>query len=156
MIMEINITDYLSHEEIKEITQDEIRVQIREHFKNEENARRLLSNLAYQIVTDEVDKIVPNHKEELVAKVVELIGKKDLSYHLFDFDTYGGGKARSLGAKIMEEAIRENKQLIKDKVIETIQNRDYNDDAWNKFENLAESFTSNIYDFVEMMRTKKD
>jgi len=154
--MEINITDYLSHEEIKEIAEDEIRVQIREHFKNEENAKRLLSNLSYQIVTDEVDKIVPNHKEELIAKVVELIGKKDLSYHLFDFDTYGGGKARSLGAKIIEETVRENKELIKDKVVETIQNRDYNDDAWNKFENLAEDFTSNIYDFVEMMRTKKE
>lgn len=154
--MEINIIDYLSQEEIKEIVSDELRVQIRQHFKNEENARRLLSNLTYQIVTDEVDKIVPNHKEELVSKVVELISKKDLSYHLFDFDTYGSGKARSLGAKIMEEAVRENKQLIKDKVVETIQNRDYNDDAWNKFENLAETFTSNIYDFVDMMRTKKE
>ena len=39
--MEINITDYLNHQEIKEIAQDEVRVQIREHFRNEENAKRL-------------------------------------------------------------------------------------------------------------------
>ena len=39
--MEINIVDYLNHEEIKEIAQDEVRVQIREHFRNEENAKRL-------------------------------------------------------------------------------------------------------------------
>lgn len=152
--MEINIVDYLSKQEIKEIAQDEVRVQIREHFKNEENAKRLLSNLAYHIVTEEVDKIVPNYEQELIRKVAELINKKDLSYHLFDFDTYGGGKARSLGAKYIEETVRENQQLIKDKVVEGIQNKNYSEEALLRLENLSENFTSNIYDFVEMMRTK--
>jgi len=82
--------------------------------------------------------------------------KGSVGFTLFDFDTYGSGRGKSLGAKIVEQTVRENEQIIKDKVIETLQNRDYNDDAWNKFENLAESFTSNIYDFVEMMRSKKD
>lgn len=154
--MEIKIEDYLSHEDIKEIVSDELRLQIRQHFKNEENANRLLSNLAYHIVSEEVDKIVPNHKELIIKKVASLITKNDLNYHIYNFDTYRDGKAVSLGAKIIEDTVRENKQLIKDRVIETIQNRDYNDDAWNKFESLAESFTSNIYDFVDMMRTKKE
>ena len=155
--MEISFKDYLSHEDIKEIVSDELRLQIRQHFKNEENAKRLLSNLAYHIVSEEVNKIVPNYEQELVDKVVSLIrDKKSVGFTLFDFDLYGSGRSKSLGAKIVEQTIKENEQLIKDKVIETIQNRDYNDDAWNKFENLAESFTSNIYDFVEMMRTKKD
>jgi len=152
--MEINITDYLSQQEIKEIAQDELRVQIRGYFKNEENARRLLSNLSYHIVTEEVNKIVPNYEQELVNKVVELIKKKDLTYHIFDFDTYGDGRARSLGAKILEQTVRENQQLIKDKVIEGIQNKNYSEEALIRLENLSESFTSNIYDFVEMMRTK--
>lgn len=154
--MEISFKDYLSHEEIKEIVSDELRLQIRQHFKNEENANRLLSNLAYHIVSEEVDKIVPNHKEIIIKKVASLITKNDLHYHIYNFDTYRDGKAVSLGAKIIEETVRENKQLIKDRVIETIQNRDYNDDAWNKFESLAEDFTSNIYAFVDMMRTKKE
>lgn len=154
--MDIKIEDYLDKQEIKEIVSDELRIQIREHFKNEENARRLLSNLTYQMVTDEIDKIVPSHKEELIAKVLELISKKDLSYHLFDFDTYGGGRARSLGAKYIEETVAENKQLIKDKVVEGIQNRDYSEEAIIKLENLSDSFASNIYDFVELMRSKKD
>lgn len=154
--MEINITDYLSHEDIKEIAQDELRVQIREHFKNEENARRLLSNLAYHIVTEEVNKIVPNYEQELITKVAELIKKKDLTYHIFDFDTYRDGRAKSLGAKILEQTVRENQQLIKDKVVEGIQNKDYSEDALIRLENLSESFTSNIYDFVELMRSKKE
>ena len=154
--MDIKITDYLQQHEIKEIVSDELRVQIREHFRNEENAIRLLSNLAYQLVSEEVEKIVPNYEKELVEKVVSLLNdKKTVSYRLFDFD-YNTGNAKSLGAKIVENTVRENQQLIKDKVIDTIQNADYSEDALIKFESLAEEFTSNIYSFVELMRTKKE
>ena len=81
--MEIKIERYLNDSEIKEIVQDELRIQIRKFFSGtEENTQRLLSNLAYAIVRDEVDKIVPNYEEELVNKVAELIKGKDLSFHV--------------------------------------------------------------------------
>jgi len=153
--MEINIIDYLDEEEIKNICESEIRLQIREHFKTEENAKRLLSNLAYHIVKEEINKIVPNYEQELVAKVISLIKGKHLEYQIFDFDSYGAGRAKSLGAKIVEQTIKENESLIKQKVIDSIQNKDYSDEAWNKFEALAETFTHNIYEFVELMRNKK-
>ena len=153
--MDIKITDYLQQHEIKEIVSDELRAQIREHFRNEENARRLLSNLSYQLVSEEVEKIVPNYEKDLVEKVVSLLqDKQSLNYRLFDFD-YNTGNAKSLGAKIVENTVRENQQLIKDKVINTIQNADYSEEALIKFESLAEEFTSNIYEFVEMMRDRK-
>lgn len=154
--MDIKITDYLQQHEIKEIVSDELRVQIREHFRNEENAKRLLSNLAYHMVTEEVNKIVHDYEKDLVEKVVSLLqDKQSLNYRLFDYD-YSSGVAKSFGAKVVEQTVRENQQLIKDRVIETLQNRDYHEDAWNKFENLAEEFTSNIYEFVELMRAKKE
>jgi hypothetical protein len=153
--MEIKIEDYLNHNEIKEVVIDELRNQIRNHFRNEENANRLLVNLSYAIVKDEVDKIVPNHQEVLVEKVAKIINKDNsTAFCIFDFDTYGSGRSKSLGAKIVEETVAENKQLIKEKVIESITNKDYSEEAWNKFEALAESFTSNIYDFVDAMRNK--
>ena len=154
--MDIKITDYLQQHEIKEIVSDELRAQIREHFRNEENTRRLLSNLSYQLVSEEVEKIVPNYEKELVEKVVSLLNdKKTVSYRLFDFD-YNTGNAKSLGAKIVENTVRENQQLIKDKVINTIQNADYSEEALIKFESLAEEFTSNIYEFVELVRNKQN
>ena len=152
--MEINIIDYLDEEEIKNICDSEIRTQIKEHFKTEENSKRLLSNLAYHIIKEEINKIVPNYEQELVAKVISLIKSKDLGYQMFDFDSYGAGRNKSLGAKIIEQTIKENEALIKDKVINSILNKDYSEEAWNKFEALAETFTSNIYDFVEQMRNK--
>ena len=114
-----------------------------------------MSNLSYHIVSEEVEKIVPNHKEMIVDKVSKLITEKDLSYHLYNFDNYDGGRAISLGAKIIEQTVKDNQQLIKDKVIESIQNADYTEEAFMKFENLAENFTHNIYDFIELMRNKK-
>jgi hypothetical protein len=153
--MEIKIEDYLSHDDIKEIVNDELRNQVIKHFMNEENAKRLLMNLSYHIVKEEVNKIVPNYEQELIEKVASLIrDKKSVEFNLFDFDTWNSGRSKSLGAKIVEQTIKENEQLIKDKVIESIQNRDYSEEAWNKFESLAEKFTSNIYDFVDLIRTK--
>jgi hypothetical protein len=154
--MEIQVEKYLSDYEIKEIVSEELRIQVREHFRNEENAKRLLTNLAYHIVKEEVNKIVPDYEQELVEKVASLIkDKNSVDFTLFDFDTYGSGRSKSLAAKIVEQTVQENQQLIKDKVIDSIQNRDYSEDVWNKFESLAEQFTSNIYDFVDLIKTKK-
>lgn len=155
--MEIKFEDYLSRGEIKDILEEELRNQIIKHFNNEENAKRLLSNLAYHVVREEVNKIVPNYEQELVEKVTSLIkDSSSVSFNLFDFDIYGSGRGRSLGAKIVEQTVNENRELIKTKVIEAIQGRDYSDEAILKLENLSDSFASNIYEFVEMMKTKKE
>lgn len=155
-MMEIKIEKYLDEQEIKEIVQDELRNQIRHHFAgNEEHVNRILSNLSYTVLREEINKISPSYEKNLVSKVAKLIDEKDLSFHVFNFDSYRDNKPRSFGAKIIEQTVKENQQLIKDKVIDCIQNADYTDEALMKFENLAENFTSNIYDFVEMMKSKK-
>jgi hypothetical protein len=151
--MEINIKDYLNEDEIKDLLKDELRRQVRDYFKSEDNANRLLINLSYDIVTNEVNKIVPNFQEVINKKVASLVTEKDLSYHLFNFD-YNSGVAKSLGAKIIEQTIKENEAIIKDNVLKSILEKDYSDEAWNKFESLAEDFTHNIYAFVEAMRAK--
>ena len=154
--MEINFKDYLSDDEVKEIVQDELRIQVRKLFSGtEENTQRLLSNLAYSIVRDEVDKIVPNYEEQLVNKVAELVKSKDLSFHVFNYN-YSTNAPTSFGSKVIEQTVKENQQLIKDKVVKTIQETDYSEQALMKFESLAEDFTSNIYDFVNLMRDKND
>ena len=153
--MEINFKDYLSDNEVKEIVQDELRIQVRKLFSGtEENTQRLLSNLAYTIVRDEVDKIVPNYEQDLVNKVAELVKSKDLSFHVFNYH-YSTNAPTSFGSKVIEQTVKENQQLIKDKVVKTIQEADYSEQALMKFESLADDFTSNIYDFVNLMRDKK-
>lgn len=149
----LNILDHLSADSIREIMQEELRLCVRNHFRNEQEAERLLSNLAYGIIRDEIEKIVPDYHDTMVKKVAGAI-TKDVSGHIYNY-AWDTGAPRSYGAKLIDQTVKENQQLIKDKVVETIRNKDYSEDAWAKFENLAESFTSNIYDLMETLRGAK-
>lgn len=152
--MDIKFEDYLSDSQIREILESELREQVRAHFKSEQNAERLLSNLAYGMVYDEIDKILPNYHSNLVSKVEEMI-KEPSSFNLFNYH-YSDNTPVSLGAKIVTEAVRENKELIKSRVIEAIQNRDYSDEALTTLEHLGEEFVGNIYNFVELICSKNE
>jgi hypothetical protein len=69
---------------------------------------------------------------------------------------YSDGKPESYGARLIEQTVIENKEVIKQKVVDAIQNKDYSDEALIKLENLSESFASNIYSFVELIRSKNN
>lgn len=149
--MEINIKDYLSYNEIKEICESELRIQIREFFKTEKDAQRLLSNLSYQIIFDEVDKTIPNCQKIIETNVKEIINEKT-SYCVFRGREYG--RDPSLAYKLLEEEVSKNKELLNEKVKETIINTDYSNKIWDIFEKLGETFINNIYSIVELGRNK--
>jgi len=45
--------------------------------------------------------------------------------------------------------------MINQKVKDTITNHDYSDEIWRKFEELGETFISNIYSIVELGKKPK-
>ena len=151
--VKINVADYVTENEIKEIVQDEIRQTVRNFFADEKNAQRLLSNLSYQIVFDEVDKIVPDCRNIIKEKTLEIINKDSFSYNVFRQKSYGS--PNSLAYDYIEQTVRECKDLINQKVKDTITNHDYSDEIWRKFEELGETFISNIYSIVELGKKPK-
>jgi len=151
MELKIDITEYLSEEEIKELCKEQVKCEISKFFKNEENAQRLLSNLSYKLVYNEIDKVIPNSKELVVSKTMSILGNIQ-SYLVFRDGSYGSSK--SLAYQILEESVRNNRDLINEKVKETITNKDYSEEIWNKFQELGESFVSNIYEIVNLGRNK--
>ena len=153
MKTEINIEDYLSHDEIKSIVGDQLRASVADFFKGEKNANRLLGNLAYQIIFDEVDKIVPNSKQIVIDKVTALL-HEDKSYQFLVFRDHSEYSNVSPATQFLEEAVRDNSDVIRGKVLDAITNRDYTDDVWKKFEELGENFVSNIYGLVALGRAK--
>ena len=146
--MDIKIEDYLNHSEIKEIVQDELRSQIKTYFKNEENANRLISNIAYQIVFDEVDKIIPNSIELIKEKTIKVLEGNHFQYSIFRDKGFGYGN--SLASQIIEDTVKDSKSLIEEKIKETITSKDISHEVWDKFEELGESFISNIYEIVRL------
>lgn len=152
--MDIKIENYLSDEKIKEIVSDELRQQIRDYFKNESNANRLIINLSYDVVIEAVNEIVPNFHEILVEKTQRLINEKDLSFVLFNYD-YSTGNPKSLAAKIIEQTVNQNKPLIQDNTVKAIHAINYEDKALKTLKRLSDEFASNIYEFIEIIRNKK-
>lgn len=145
--LKIDVADYLSHNEIKEICIEQVKHEVAKFFSNEENAQRLLSNLSYYIVFNEIDKVIPNSKDLVISKTEEILNNIQ-SYSVFRDSSYGSKK--SLAYELMENAIKNNAQLINEKVKETITNKDYSKEIWDKFEELAESFISNIYEITRL------
>ena len=149
--MEIKLRDYFSEEEIKEILEEELRNQISGHFGNERNAKRLLSNIAYQIVFDEADKIVGDSKQLVIDTTVRIINDIK-SYSVFRDDRYGS--APSLGYKLIQDAVRDNRGMIEEQVQKAIMGRDYTEDVWTMFEQMGDNFGELLYKIAELGRNK--
>ena len=70
----IDITEYLSKEQIKEACKEQLKYEISKFFNgSEENKQRLLSNLSYQIVFDEIDKQIPNSRQIVIDKTKQIL-----------------------------------------------------------------------------------
>jgi hypothetical protein len=112
----IDITDYLSEDEIKEECKWAIRGSIHEMFcKNESDINRLISNLGYEFIFEAVSKAIGKDSEKTIAeKVTELA--KDSSAIKYEMwrkkDAWD--KIESPAIKILYEAIEDNKWLMRD------------------------------------------
>ena len=152
--IEIEIGDYLSEDEMKEIAKDELKEMFRTQFNTRDNIELILSNTAYGIEKEEINKIIPNYKsilDENVKKVLQ--NPNNYTFCIFnDGDTYS---KEGLGHKYLIEAIENNKQVIQDNVIKNIKERDYSDDVTNSIENVVDKITSNMDYLVGLLKQNK-
>lgn len=126
MDVTFNIEDYLNEEEIKEECKFAIRTMVKEHFQNDADLDRLITNLSYEFVFKAIDETTGiDSLQKIKDTVVKLVQKEStINYELFrPKDAWGRGEA--LGLKVLNEAINENIPLIKEKVKEAINNYDF-------------------------------
>lgn len=126
MDIRINIEDYLTSEEIKNECKEAIRgVIYTQYGKSENELDRLLVNLSYRYVFNMVDEAVGgNLKTVIKEKIIEIIN--DLSpYCVFRSSDYCA--TESIGYKIMEEEVEKQKEHIRQKIYEVIEQYDFQD-----------------------------
>ena len=116
---EINLDDYLSHEEKKELARDVFAERLREAIRKEEDLRRILSNISYDIVSKEVEQYIPDYKDTIAKGVISVIEKEDLSYHVFHTKNEWG-REDSTAYKFVEETIKKQLPALKAKVEDAI------------------------------------
>lgn len=126
MNIEINISDYLSKEEIKEECKCAIRHLIYNTYNNESRIDTLISNLSYEFLFKQISECINKDAETLIRnKVIELLeDSSNLRYLLFrKADAWE--KEDSIGYKILQQAIKDSENLIREKVTTAINNYDF-------------------------------
>lgn len=126
MDITINIEDYLNTEEIKEECRCAIRFQISQLFKNESEIDRLISNLGYEFIFKAIQETTGEDTlQKIKDTVIRLANETDsVRYQLFKAPDKWDSNA-SVGYTIVQQALKENEPLIKEKVKDAISDYDF-------------------------------
>lgn len=126
----VNVHDYLTDEQIAEICKEEIQRQIRIQFVNnpeEENAR-LISNLSYREVFDEISESIGADAREMLKDAIKRILANDSSVKYVLFQRKDSFCYRNSPAvDMMDEITAENRGLMEQKVREAIEKFEFCD-----------------------------
>lgn len=116
--MEVNVKDYLSNEEIKEMVIDGVRSAI------QKDCERLLSNFAHsQVHTFVDDAISDEHKKNINLNIDRVIS--NLSEYTVFRKKDAWGSDDSIAYSYLQNSMKENKELVFNKVEKTIREFNY-------------------------------
>ena len=141
--MEINIKDYMSDEEIKAIIKDEIVKETRRTLCNEKEITRILTNISYYELWKKIEEEVPNCQEIIKKKTKEKIleiSKFDIFQKRDDFLEYKD----SLAQQFLNESVKENKNIIDDKVKKIMNELSLTDIKYN-IQSIIEQYIENLF-----------
>ena len=141
--VDIDIKDYVSEEEIKDIIGDEIRRSVRYHMNTEAELSRIITNISYKELWKQIELEVPNCEKTLKEKTIERI-RNISDYDIFRRkDAYGAED--SLATKLIDECVKENKNIINDKV-KNIFNELSCSDLRYKIQDILEEYIEKLFE----------
>ena len=148
--MEINIEDYLTNDEIRDIVIAETQLAVQRYF-TEYNMEIILSNLSYEIVANMVDEQLKkenvNYEDYITKNVLEVIDGLTTFAVFRKKDGYSCNED-SVGRQLLDKACINNKDIINNKVIEIINSVDLDDIRDEVAEIIAEKA-------IEMLKNKE-
>jgi len=140
----IDFGSYLSESERHEIALDEFRLAIRNALKTSNDAERFVGNVSYGAIAGVLDEALSDLGEtarDVIAEKTGTIIRNLSSYSVFrDADSYLNPKP-SVGQLILEEAVRENKELIKKRVHRIIGEIGRDDVRWALKQSIDDAFS---------------
>ncbi len=141
--IEINLNEFVSSDDIREICLDEVRMAIRKQFKTDADTKRIIGNIGYEIIKNEVEKIVPNFTDMIVEQTAQICKEGIGTYTIFS-KANGWGDADSLGLTILNEEVKNNRDIIKQKVIDVFNAISENDIGYVVGDMIKEVFIDRI------------
>lgn len=151
--LEINVQDYLTDDELKEIiksaAQDQIKYNIERRIKSEKDLTRILGNTVYDIVFDIINDICKNKMQQslenyISAKVNEILqDPSSIRFEMFYHSKYN--EENGLAWTLMQQAIKDSEGLIKEKVKDCIDEYDFRAVKERVFDELCHGFREAMF-----------
>ena len=130
MTTEINIDDYLSESEKKELAIDAFKKHVTKSLfkfndgvKADSETQRIIGNISYQIVYNIMEAQIPNFENLIVEKCKSIISSQS-DCGLFEKKNLWE-EDEGIGYKIAKKTLEENNLVVKGKVEEAISKFDY-------------------------------
>lgn len=125
----INIEDYITPEEIKSVAMEAVRGSIMKTYSRDEyNITRLISDLSYEFIFKAVsDAIGEDAQTKISNKVKELLEDGDIIRYELWRKKGEWEKTESPAIPILHKAIKDNEGLIRAKVMQSIDDYEFND-----------------------------
>ena len=144
----ISIDDYMTPDDIKVECMEAIRqVVFNSYYRDENNLNRLITNLSYEFIFKAVSDSIGEDAERLIVnKVKELLTKDDSSirYNLWrKKDAYQQDESPAI--TILHKAIKDNEQMIRNKVMEHIDTFNFDDVQTAIYEGLENILYEKIF-----------
>ena len=142
----INIEDYLSQEEMKEIVKEQFSQAVKEQFRKPSDIERVMTNLSYEYLFKAVSEAIGKDSVEFIKdKVVNLLqDDSHISYLMWRRkDAWENDESPAITA--MNNAIKDNEDLIKSRVYSLISNYDFNKVKDEIYTVLCESLQRQLF-----------
>lgn len=158
----INIDNYLTEEEQKDIIISEFQNAVRQIIhKNGDNGiekqvERIIGNCALHTITEMFNKHYNSDIENIIIRHVnKVLADGSLTYHIFHKkDVWDNDE--SVGTKILEKAVLNNKGVIEQRVAECIENYNISETLENVIVSAIENRISSLDSILEVMLKNKN
>lgn len=165
MKTEIEIDDYLSEDEKKELAKEAFKELCKQTLipkagsgNAEAEIVRIAGNAAYASVIDEINSIYNTDMRQRIKEgVMKILEKGDYKFTMFYHDRYGYGDD-AVGYTIMKDCVQKNREMIEQHVKSAIENFDYNKEVAaavaDRVEEMADCFYQAANKFRDMVISK--
>ncbi len=127
MELKINIEDYLSELEIKEIAKEQLEYSFKELFRKEADIERILSNISHEFVFDLINSQCDCDLEQILKDTIkDTLQNKDISFYLFRRKD-AWDRSESPMIKIIDEEVINSRPLIKEMIEKHIEKYPFNE-----------------------------
>ena len=155
--IELDIDKYLSEEEKKQLAIDVFKERIsKELFKSREGTiqsdseiQRVIGNISHAIVMKEVQKYIPDFESQIKNKVKKALSEGNIKYEIFKVKNAWDSQ-ESLAITYLNEAVKENRDILKQRVLNAIMNYDLSSQIKEEVSSLFEEMAGNLYKLSEL------